>query len=306
MAPSSPTSVARHELAALVPREWRSRYGDEFTELLVAGPPERPRSWRRTVDVTRTAASAAACRSEGARRADPRSRPRRCARAWSARLRGGRVSRLWRRHVVAAHHRMAVGAPDTSAATAAMVVMSCIMVLFVPSSSSPPSPRRRALTRVRTPAGARASSGRRRCLWAVGRSWSSGAGTSATGGRGTRLASAAAQGVVPGGVAAFSWASTLSISSYWAHPGRCVVSRRRAVLDGGQPGRHGVRCRRGGQGPAAAGALGADAALRGPALGVAARAMLVFLGACCGWVLDGGPGPAGPLPRRFIDVIGIV
>ena len=27
------------------------------------------------------------------------------------------------------------------------------------------------------------------------------------------------QGLVPGGVAAFTWASTLSVSSYWAHPG---------------------------------------------------------------------------------------
>ena len=26
-------------------------------------------------------------------------------------------------------------------------------------------------------------------------------------------------GLVPGGIAAFSWASTLSVSSYWAHPG---------------------------------------------------------------------------------------
>jgi hypothetical protein len=29
----------------------------------------------------------------------------------------------------------------------------------------------------------------------------------------------AQQGLVPGGVAAFTWASTLSVTSYWAHPG---------------------------------------------------------------------------------------
>jgi hypothetical protein len=29
----------------------------------------------------------------------------------------------------------------------------------------------------------------------------------------------AQQGLVPGGVAAFSWSATLSVSSYWAHPG---------------------------------------------------------------------------------------
>jgi hypothetical protein len=35
----------------LYPRQWRTRYGDEFIELLVAEMDERPRSWRRTLDV---------------------------------------------------------------------------------------------------------------------------------------------------------------------------------------------------------------------------------------------------------------
>jgi hypothetical protein len=35
------------------PPAWRARYGDEFTELLIAEFTERPRSWRRAVDVAR-------------------------------------------------------------------------------------------------------------------------------------------------------------------------------------------------------------------------------------------------------------
>ena len=33
------------------PRDWRSRYGDEFAELLIADISERPDSWRRHADV---------------------------------------------------------------------------------------------------------------------------------------------------------------------------------------------------------------------------------------------------------------
>ena len=36
------------------PREWRSRYGDEFAELLIADISERPDSWRRHADVARS------------------------------------------------------------------------------------------------------------------------------------------------------------------------------------------------------------------------------------------------------------
>jgi hypothetical protein len=35
------------------PAGWRARYGEEFTELLLAEFAERPRSWRRATDVAR-------------------------------------------------------------------------------------------------------------------------------------------------------------------------------------------------------------------------------------------------------------
>jgi hypothetical protein len=40
------------------PAAWRARYGDEFTELLIAEFAERPRSWRRAADVARGGALA--------------------------------------------------------------------------------------------------------------------------------------------------------------------------------------------------------------------------------------------------------
>ncbi len=51
----------RHRAERLLrwyPREWRARYGEEFTELLVAELEERPRSLRRDVDLARTGLTA--------------------------------------------------------------------------------------------------------------------------------------------------------------------------------------------------------------------------------------------------------
>ena len=36
------------------PAQWRARYGEEFTELLLADLSEQPRSWRRSADVARS------------------------------------------------------------------------------------------------------------------------------------------------------------------------------------------------------------------------------------------------------------
>jgi hypothetical protein len=44
------------------PKAWRLRYGDEFTQLLIADIGERPRSWRRTLDVARRGLAARVAR----------------------------------------------------------------------------------------------------------------------------------------------------------------------------------------------------------------------------------------------------
>jgi hypothetical protein len=114
------------------------------------------------------------------------------------------------------------------------------------------------------------------------------------------------RGLVPSGVAAFSWASTLSVSSYWAHPDwlarfpaaelawmavspvamACIAGGVIAIIR---------RCE------LPAGALRFEARL-----GVAAAAaMVVFLAGCGAWVVDGGPGPDGLFHAGLIDIAGL-
>lgn len=40
------------------PKRWRTRYGDEFTQLLIDDIGDRPRSWRRTLDVAHSGLAA--------------------------------------------------------------------------------------------------------------------------------------------------------------------------------------------------------------------------------------------------------
>lgn len=54
---ASPEQRARR-LVRWYPKEWRRRYGEEFTELLVYDIGERPRSWHRTLDVARSGLAA--------------------------------------------------------------------------------------------------------------------------------------------------------------------------------------------------------------------------------------------------------
>jgi hypothetical protein len=115
------------------------------------------------------------------------------------------------------------------------------------------------------------------------------------------------QGLVPGGLAAFSWASTLSISSYWAHPaalGRFPAGELAWMAAS----------------PLALACLVTGAAqivrrleLPGAVLRFEARlatgacaAMLVFLSGCTLWVVDGGPGPRNLFHAGAIDVAGIM
>ena len=63
------------------PRDWRARYGEEFTELLIADLAERPRSAARTADVIRggivarlTDAGLCGFAPDGAERAGKRAR----------------------------------------------------------------------------------------------------------------------------------------------------------------------------------------------------------------------------------------
>jgi hypothetical protein len=115
------------------------------------------------------------------------------------------------------------------------------------------------------------------------------------------------QGLVPGGAAAFSWASTLSISSYWAHPGVLLsfpaaevgwmVISPLAMMSTVVGATKLVRRRE-----VSPRVLRYEARLGS----VAGYAMAGFLvGSCC-WIVDGGPGPRNLFHAGAIDVAGLV
>jgi hypothetical protein len=115
------------------------------------------------------------------------------------------------------------------------------------------------------------------------------------------------QGLVPGGVAAFAWAATLSITSYWAHP---------AALAGFPPGEVAWMV----VSPVAfVSVLVGTAKLihrldlpprllafeRRVALAATVAMAAFFTGAAL-WVFDGGPGPRNLFHIGAIDVVDLV
>lgn len=287
------------------PKSWRARYGEEFAALLAAEMAERPRSWSRTADV---AWSGLTARMTGAGLSGHTLEPAEQARASLASL--GWASALFLALGATMWSQLTIGwqwaAPDTPGTTAAVVLMSVVLVLFVALGVLAGAPLVGSVL-------GRLARHRARGLVGPGLLVLAGAVLLVVGARhfgngwpGTGGHHWAHQGLVPGGVAAFGWASTLSISSYWAHPTALlafpaaevawmVVSPLSMV----------------------AVVVGATKILRrlelSPAvlryearLGrVAATAMAAFLvGSCC-WIVDGGPGPRNLFHAGAIDVVGL-
>lgn len=198
------------------PAAWRARYGDEFTELLIAEFAERPRSWRRAADVARSGLLARLTGAGLTGQLEP-----------SEQIRAGLVTAVCSlagslAFGVAMWAQLTVGwewAPPSATATrVGMVAMSAAALLLAALAvlAVPPLAVAAALGMAR---------GRARCLRGPLLLAVAGAMVLAIGSHhfqnawpGTGGHSWAQQGLVPGGVAAFSWAATLSVSSYWAHP----------------------------------------------------------------------------------------
>ena len=79
--PARRTHRGHPRCCAGIRRAWRARYGEEFTELLLADFAERPRSWRRTANVVAERAARPAGRP-GADRVRRSSAPPRSGPAW--------------------------------------------------------------------------------------------------------------------------------------------------------------------------------------------------------------------------------
>jgi hypothetical protein len=305
---TSPDEAARRAARLLLwyPKAWRSRYGEEFAELLIADISERPRSRTRTADVVRGGIVA---RLAGAGLCGCTLEPSAQARASLTSL--GYCVAIFVGFGAAMWSQLTIGwqwsEPEAGATTVAMVVMSAAMLAFLVLALAAAAP-------VLWSAGSRIARGRGQGLlgptallvacvvimFAGGRHF--GNGWPGTGGHPW-----AQQGLVPGGVAAFSWASTLFVSSYWAHPGALagfpvgelawMALSPLALV--GLVGGAATLVRRTDLSPRV---LDFEARL-----GTAACAsMVVFLGGCCAWILDGGPGPRNLFHAGTIDAAGAV
>jgi len=300
----NPAPAARAaRLLRWYPKTWRSRYGDEFAELLAADIEERPRSASRTADVIRgglvarlgqAGLSGGGALEPGTARTSASLAALGCCAVIFAGVGGAMWSQLttvWQfPGSMSADVRATIF--TMSAAMLALVVLALLAVFGVAW---------RVVT-VRPP-GLRGPSALFAAGLAVvivgGRHFEN--GWPGTGGH--HLS------VIPSGVAAFSWASTMSVSSVWRYPALLAVLPRAelawmalsplavaAAVAGAV-----TAVRRAGRSP---GVL-SPAVLRFEArLGRAAcAAMAVFLGGAGAWVIAWVPRPYHP---GTIDVAGLV
>ena len=286
------------------PRAWRARYGDEFTELLIADITERPRSWARAADVICGGITA---RIGGAGLGE-------CSLAdASGQVSASLVSLACCTAVflglgAAMWSQLTIGwqwsAPDARATTVAMVMLSAAMLAFTVLAAAAAVP-------VVWCVAVRIARGHAKRLAAPLLIAAAGAAVMFIGARhfgngwpGTGAHTWASQGLVPGGAAAFCWAATLSVSAYWAHPA-ALAAFPAAELAWMAASPVAMAFVTGGTATAIRRAdLPASVLRYEIRLGVAACAtMVVFLSGCCAWLIDGGPGPRNLFHAGAIDIV---
>ena len=308
------------------PRAWRTRYGEEFAELLVSDIEERPQAPGRTLDVVRggLVARLSAVGVCGLPLRDPDAIAPGAAgdvavgrhvtaslvslgcclavalgfgaAMWSQLTIGWQWSRPASTASTATFATVA-----TSVAMSALLVIAVLAALPVLAAVGARIARRRAGGRLLRPSAVLVVASA--IVFAGGRHFEN--GWPGTGGHG---------GLVPGGVAAFEWATSLSVSSYWAHPGAlgafpapevawmavCPLAQAAAVISAAIVVRRAALSAR---------VLAFETRLAAAACTV----MIVLLAGCSCWVATGGQ-PAGAQrsggqPSLFhaglIDVAGI-
>lgn len=212
-----PPARRAEQLLRCYPKDWRSRYGEEFLELLEAEIRERPRSWRRNVDV---AWSGLIARLSNAGLTGHTPKPSVQVRA--SLISAGCAFAVFLAFGVAMWAQLTIGwqwsEPDTGPTYAAMILMSVAVALFCILAVLAVVPIAwRVIDGVFRSHSAKLA--RPAALFMVGSAFliigsrHFGNGWPGTGGHPW-----ADRGLVPGGVGAFAWASTLWVSSYWAHP----------------------------------------------------------------------------------------
>jgi hypothetical protein len=282
------------------PRSWRERYGEEFTELLISDIEERSRSLARTADVVRggTAARLAAAGLCGFT-ADTAGQVRASLVSLACYLSIflGFGAAIWSQLTIGWQWSESSG----RAATAAIVVTSAAMLAFLVLAVLAAAP-------VAWVAGRRIVAGQGRDLLVPAAVFLAGAAVLFAGGRhfgngwpGT----GAHRGFVPGGLAAFSWASTLSVSSYWAHPS-ALAAFPAGELAWMAVSPLAIVCAVAGAAVAVRRADLPRAVLRYEIrlAAAACAAMSTLLAGCCCWIAGGGGTPL--FHAGVIDVLAVV
>jgi hypothetical protein len=295
------------------PRAWRARYGEEFTELLIADLAERPGSAARTADVIRGGlvarladAGLCGCAPQATGRAPELARAQ--ARAGLASLACcaavflGIGGAIWSQLVIGWQW----SAPHTAGTAVATFVMTGTVLVLAALALIAALP-------VAWTVATRLARGHARGLAVPSALFLAGLAIMIVGGRhfgngwpGTGGHPWARTSLVPGGVAAFSWASTLSVSSFWAHPA-ALAAFPAAELTWMALSPLALACLVAGAATAVRRTELSPALLRFEGrLGVAAcGTMAVFLGGGCAW-LAGRAAPPGSLFRPgAIDAAGL-
>lgn len=301
------------------PEPWRDRYGAEFTELLISDISDRPRSSARTLDVARGGIVARLARAglapvpfrAGGR--DPAAPGQHVTASLAALGCSLAVflafgAAMWSQLVIGWQWSAAPGgaAPGgapvlsrpaafatvvTSVTMLALLAIALLAVLPIVVTVAARFAKRRH-DRLAVPAIAALTAAT--ALFIGGRHF--GNGWPGTGGQ--------HGGLVPGGLAAFEWATSLSVSAYWAHPAALAAFPAPELAWMALS-------------PFAltAAVASAVAATRGAGLtprvlvfetrlAVAACAvMAVFLAGCCCWVATGGQ--QSPFHAGRIDLAGV-
>ena len=199
------------------PVSWRERYAEEFAELLLADLAEQPWTWRRTANVARCGVAARlASAGLAGYPADPAAGARACLGTLTCSLAVFLTvaTTMWAQLAVAWQW----APPASRATTAAMLMMSGSLVLLAVLALLAAIPASWMAIR----AGVRHQAGRLRWPAALAGAGAlilaAGARHFGNGWPGTGGHWWPHQGLAPGGIAAFGWAATLSVTSYWAHP----------------------------------------------------------------------------------------
>jgi hypothetical protein len=291
------------------PRAWRGRYGEEFTELLIADLAERPGSAARTADVIRGGlvarladAGLCGCAPRAPELARAQARAGLASLACGAAVFLGVGGAIWSQLVIGWQW----SAPHTAGTAVATFVMTGTVLVLAALALIAALP---AAWTVAT----RLARGQARGLAVPSALFLAGLAIMIVGGRhfgngwpGTGGHPWARTSLVPGGVAAFSWASTLSVSSFWAHPA-ALAAFPAAELTWMALSPLALACLVAGAATAVRRTELSPALLRFEGrLGVAAcGTMAVFLGGGCAW-LAGRAAPPGSLFRPgAIDAAGL-